>query len=87
MKSVKIKVFGKVQGVFYRNSCKNKAVNLGIDGFVKNKEDGTVYIEASGDKLEEFIDWCEIGPSSARVDHIEIEPLQVIHENKFEIRR
>ncbi|HEY4497069.1 MAG TPA: acylphosphatase, partial [Candidatus Paceibacterota bacterium] len=68
-----LKIYGNVQGVFFRQSAKIKADELGIKGFVKNEPDGSVYIEADGDgeAVERFIDWCRLGPDSANVDKIE----------------
>ena len=75
IQKVQLRVHGKVQGVYFRASTQQKARQLGITGFVKNVEDGSVYIEAEGqdDKLEQFIHWCRFGPSSARVDGVDIQ--------------
>ena len=51
-----IKVYGKVQGVWFRKSAQQKALALGLRGFCKNMEDGSVYIEAEGD-LEKLINF------------------------------
>lgn len=71
--AVILNVFGKVQGVGFRFYTQKKAIELQISGFVKNMADGSVYIEAEGEsvQLEEFINWCEIGPSWARVSKID----------------
>ncbi|MFY0675022.1 MAG: acylphosphatase [Bacteroidia bacterium] len=63
---------GKVQGVWYRNSCSDTAKMLGVFGIVKNMKDGSVYCEAEGDidKLIDFIAWCEQGPELALVDSV-----------------
>ena len=73
-KHFNIKIFGKVQGVFFRQTTKEKARALGIKGFVRNETDGSVYIEAEGEEeiLNKFIEWCKVGPSQARVEKIEI---------------
>ena len=80
MPSISILVKGKVQGVFYRQSAKEKAIALGITGQIKNQPDGSVFIIATGDinQLTEFIEWCKIGPARAIVSAIENynEPLQ-----------
>ncbi|WKZ59106.1 MAG: acylphosphatase [Cyclobacteriaceae bacterium] len=75
MKRVSILVRGKVQGVFYRASTVTKAQQLGVNGFVRNESDGSVYIEAEGDegKINELIAWCRIGPPRARVDEVLVE--------------
>lgn len=69
-----IKIYGQVQGVFFRVSAKDEAEKLGIKGFARNEPDGTVYIEAEGDKtsLDKFIKWCHDGPEVAQVDKVEI---------------
>jgi acylphosphatase len=74
MKHLTIKVFGTVQGVFYRHSSMRFARELGLKGKVWNEEDGTVMIEAEGDEgaLMPFVDWCKKGPPSAKVDRVEV---------------
>lgn len=68
-----ILIYGKVQGVFFRHNTKKKADELGIEGYVKNMPDGSVKIVAmaGNDNMQEFLDWCRKGPSSAEVDDIE----------------
>ena len=72
-KSAEVKLFGKVQGVFFRDSAKKKADELKIKGYAQNKPDGTVLIEAQGEEeaLDDFLEWCGQGPELARVDKIE----------------
>lgn len=72
MKHVKIRVFGQVQGVFFRQTAKEQANQLGITGFARNEPDGTVYIEAEGDeeKINQFIEWCKTGSQLAEVADI-----------------
>ncbi len=72
-KLVKVKVSGLVQGVFFRHSAKMKADELGLKGFARNEDGGSVYIEAAGEEadLNEFLDWCRQGPPSAKVDNVE----------------
>ncbi|MEI6221968.1 MAG: acylphosphatase [bacterium] len=69
MKKYNITVWGRVQGVYYRANTKKKAEEIGILGFVRNQEDGSVYIEAEGDdqQLQEFLTWCQNGPEGAKV--------------------
>lgn len=77
MKTINIQVFGKVQGVWFRASTKNKADELGIKGRVQNYTDGSVFIEALGSisAIEKFIEWCKIGPTHAKVNAIKIETI------------
>ncbi|MGB2692976.1 MAG: acylphosphatase [Thermodesulfobacteriota bacterium] len=73
---------GKVQGVFFRASTKEKACELGLRGIVRNKEDGTVEVIAEGDKtqLQKLADWCHIGPDHSIVDRVQIDWLPYITE-------
>ena len=81
---VKIKVFGYVQGVFFRYTTRKIARNLGLKGFVKNLTDGTVYIEAEGprDKLNELLEFSKRGPKHAQVEKVEHEFSLSINEFK-----
>ena len=71
---VEITVRGRVQGVGFRFSARNMAQLLGIKGFVRNQEDGSVYIEAEGveNQLNQFIYWCHTGPHHAYVEDVSI---------------
>jgi acylphosphatase len=75
MKRVKAKMHGRVQGVGFRYSAKDRANKFEIVGFVRNEEDGTVYIEAQGEEelLERFLAWCGKGPWLAKVDKVDVE--------------
>lgn len=80
MKTIQIIVKGKVQGVYYRQSAKEKAVDLEITGTVQNTVDGDVLIIATGnpDQLSTFTGWCRVGPPRANVIEVLTEeiPLQ-----------
>jgi acylphosphatase len=83
-----ITVVGRVQGVFYRASTYDKAQLIGIKGFVKNKIDGSVYIEAEGssDQVDTLIQWCKLGPAYAFVEAVNTEDGQLVGFKEFEIR-
>ncbi|HEY4498275.1 MAG TPA: acylphosphatase [Candidatus Paceibacterota bacterium] len=87
MKALKIKVFGRVQGVIFRHSSKKKAEELGIRGFVRNEPDGTLYLEVEGEAkpLGEFIEWCRKGPVLAEVTRAEIKETEPKGFRNFEI--
>lgn len=72
---IKIKVFGIVQGVFFRFTTGKVARKLGLIGYVKNLPDGTVYIEAEGpeDNLYKLLEFSKQGPKYAKVDKVEYE--------------
>lgn len=74
MQTIKIKIYGKVQGVFFRDSAIKKAHKLGIKAEPRNEPDNTVLIQAKGhkDKLKKFISWCNKGPKLAQVEKVKI---------------
>ncbi len=87
-KSLKINIFGRVQGVSFRYYTQQKARELGIRGYVKNMPDGSVYIEATGkeDQMDQFVDFCRQGPSMARVENLEMENTGAVREETFVIK-
>jgi len=73
---LRIKVSGRVQGVFFRQNMKGRAKKLGLVGWVRNEDDGTVLILAEGPqgKLEELYTWLKVnGPPFAKIDAIEVQ--------------
>jgi len=89
MLHLKIEVTGRVQGVFFRKSTKEKADALGIQGFVENCTDGSVYIEAEGniEALEAFIQWCQQGSELAKVKDVVVLKHEELKDfDYFEIR-
>ena len=82
-----IKVYGLVQGIFFRVNAKEQAEKWGITGFAQNEEDGSVYIEAEGEKenLDKFIKWCNIGPTMAQVEKVVVAEDQFKNFSKFEV--
>ena len=89
MPTISITVSGKVQGVYYRQSTRERAAELGITGTVKNLRDGSVHIIATGTKeqLDELKNWCSKGPSRAVVEHIEVKELPLQPFESFRIER
>ena len=64
---------GRVQGVYFRASAQREARQLGLTGWVKNRNDGAVELVAEGeeDQVKDLLAWAQSGPSTARVDRIE----------------
>jgi acylphosphatase len=88
-KRVVLKIYGRVQNVFFRDSARRQAKKLGLTGYVRNQEDGSVMITAEGEKekLKKLIDWCYNGPILANVEKIDINWQKAIGQfKKFEIR-
>ncbi len=88
IKHYNIQVTGMVQGVYFRASTQKMANLYSVKGFVKNKEDGSVYIEAEGgeEALSKFIQWCRRGPNSARVDDLKLEEAGLQNFSSFQIK-
>ncbi len=78
-------VSGRVQGVFYRDSCRQEAQEKGIAGSARNLPDGRVEIILEGDKnaVERMTEWCQKGSDMARVDSVEVEEQEPQGESGF----
>ncbi len=84
-----VRVYGRVQGVFFRAYTREKADELGVTGYVRNLPDGSVeaVIEGDREKVDKLIEWMHQGPPLARVDKVEYKYMDYIGEFKrFEIR-
>jgi acylphosphatase len=76
MATVHLMISGKVQGVFYRASAKEKALELGLSGWIKNTPDGNVEATVSGtdEAVQQFVQWCWQGPPRAVVSNVSVTP-------------
>ncbi|MBC8047462.1 MAG: acylphosphatase [Fimbriimonadaceae bacterium] len=85
----RIKITGKVQGVFYRASAKQIADTLNITGWIRNDADGNVIAYAVGENenINKFIEWCRQGPPMAEVIDVYAEEYISDNVNGFEIRK
>lgn len=84
----RVRVFGKVQGVFFRKYAQMTAQSLGLGGFVRNEPDGSVLAEVEGppDKLALFVQWCHRGSPAAQVEQVLVEQnLPLKDETHFRI--
>lgn len=70
-------VSGKVQGVWFRASTKEEALQLGLTGYAKNLQDGRVEVMASGERhqIEKLYQWLQVGPKLAEVRNVTREEL------------
>jgi len=89
MQTMRIKIEGDVQGVFYRQSAQEKALALGIKGTVKNCDDDSVEIVATGTKehLDKLVQWCREGPPRAVVTNVTTQELPLQQFSYFSIVR
>lgn len=83
-KRIELKIYGRVQGVFYRDTARRKARKLGLTGWIRNESDGTVITMAEGEEesLKKFIEWCYNGSIFAKVSKIDVQWKQF--ENEFD---
>ncbi len=72
MRYVNIVIIGNVQGVYFRKFTQQVAKTLNINGFVRNQQNGNVYIEAGGtnENIEKLLHWCHKGPQDATVEQV-----------------
>ncbi|OIB59367.1 acylphosphatase [Natrialba sp. SSL1] len=81
-------VSGTVQGVYYRANTRDTAQEKGIDGWVRNLDDGRVeaIFEGSDEAVESMVEWCHTGSPAAEVENVEVEFEDPEGESGFEIR-
>jgi acylphosphatase len=84
----RVVVSGRVQGVFFRDSCRREAAALGVAGWVRNRADGRVeaVFEGDADAVERLVAWCRSGPSRADVDAVEVHEEAPAGERGFAVR-
>lgn len=70
----RVVVRGAVQGVWFRESCRRHAVDLGLAGSVRNRADGSVeaVFEGPEEAVAKAVAWCRIGPPAAEVAGVEV---------------
>jgi acylphosphatase len=76
VKRVHVVVLGRVQGVFFRASVVERARDLGLRGWVRNRADGAVELVAEGDEAQvaNLVAWCHQGPPAACVERVDVRP-------------
>jgi acylphosphatase len=85
---VHVEVTGRVQGVFFRDSCRQEARRLGVGGWVCNTAAGSVEGEFEGDDaaVNALVDWCRTGPPFADVTGVSVSSMTPTGETRFEVR-
>ena len=81
-------VGGRVQGVFFRDTCARMAHQAGLAGSVRNRPDGRVeaVFEGEPDAVERMVAWCRRGPSRAYVEDVEVIDEEPAGESGFRVR-
>ncbi len=83
----RVVVSGRVQGVYYRDSCQQMARRLKVTGWVRNRDDGAVEaaFEGDADAVDRMIDWCRIGPRRALVTGVRVSDEEPTGERSFRV--
>jgi acylphosphatase len=69
-----VNVYGRVQGVFFRHSTRQKALSTGVNGWVRNLGDGSVEAVFEGEEaaVQHMVDWCRVGPDGSGVEDVKV---------------
>ncbi len=86
---VRLHITGRVQGVYYRDSCRAMAQRLGVAGWVRNGDDGSVEAVAEGDRdaVGALVAWCREGPPRAVVTQVDVRDEQPEGFTSFRVTR
>jgi len=84
----KVRIYGRVQGVFFRQWALGQARALGVSGWVRNRSDGAVEAHLIGDqaKLEKMIEALGRGPTQAQVEDVVVEDVEPEEVEGFSVR-
>jgi acylphosphatase len=84
----RVVVRGRVQGVFFRDTCRREARSRGVSGWAANRADGSVEVvfEGEADAVDQMLAWCRTGPEEASVASVEVEVEQPQQESGFRVR-
>lgn len=88
MRRVRLLVSGRVQGVWYRASCRDRARAAGVAGWARNRSEGRVEIVLEGPPaaVDAVAAWCRTGPPRAEVDDVEVVEEEPVGEAGFRVR-
>ena len=88
MISRRVRVHGRVQGVFFRDTARRVATDAGVAGWIANRDDGTVEALLEGDEaaVERVIEFCRHGPEGAAVERVEVSEAEPEGRQGFTIR-
>jgi acylphosphatase len=85
---VRVRIRGRVQGVFFRAEARARAESLGVAGWIRNADDGSVEAVFEGDdeQVESMVEWCRRGPAGARVEEVEAVREEPAGETGFQVK-
>ncbi|OPZ71238.1 MAG: Acylphosphatase [Firmicutes bacterium ADurb.Bin456] len=77
---VSVAIKGRVQGVYFRSETRERAIGLGVRGWVRNRGDGAVegVFEGERESVEKLVDWCRQGPSGAKVTEVQAQWVELL---------
>ncbi len=83
-----VDVRGLVQGVFFRDSCRRVALELGVAGWVSNEPDGSVHAHLEGPRaaVEQLVTWMHEGPRHAVVESVRVADAEPTGSGRFDVR-
>lgn len=87
MRTVRVRISGRVQGVFFRATCARLADELGLSGWVRNRPDGDLEAVFQGpdQAVEDMVAWCREGPPHAQVDAVDVRAEPPVPQSGFRV--
>jgi acylphosphatase len=87
VRRARVRVSGRVQGVYFRAETRTRARALGLAGWVHNARDGSVeaVFEGETERIELMIGWCSRGPSGAEVASVDVVWEEPVGERDFRV--
>jgi acylphosphatase len=84
----RVVVSGRVQGVWFRESCRREAEAAGVGGWVRNRSDGRVEAAFEGEPTAvlAMVTWCRLGPPRAEVTGVDVTDEELMGEVGFRVR-
>jgi acylphosphatase len=84
----RVRVHGRVQGVWFRGSTEAEALRRGVEGWVCNRPDGSVEAVFEGDPaaVRELLEYVRVGPRGSRVERVEVTEEPPMGERGFQVR-
>ena len=83
----RVRIHGRVQGVFFRGTCQDRARELGVTGWVRNEPDGSVLavFEGAPEAVEQMCQWCRYGPELAQVRRVDVDSEEPTGLQSFDV--
>ena len=84
----RVRISGRVQGVFFRDTCRREAASRGVSGWVRNCSDGSVeaWFEGPPDAVASMVSWAGRGPSRAEVSDVSVDDVEPSGASGFDVR-